>query len=242
MDRGADALPDAQARRLARNLADIQARIKASAESAGRSASEVTLLPVTKYASLAAMQGLLDLDIHCFGENQVQMTLKKRDALGPSVSFQMIGHLQRNKVKRALTLFTMIQSLDSMRLAECLSDRIAAAGAQPMPVLLEVNMGEEPNKHGFMPDAVLPALSAMGRLSGLSIKGFMTVPPYLSAPSDVRPFFAGLRKIRDAARQAGLGDGTLEVLSMGMSHDFEEAIQEGATVVRVGSALFAGLD
>jgi pyridoxal phosphate enzyme (YggS family) len=196
------------------------------------------MLPATKYATVEIMRGLVNIGLREFGENQVKHAEEKAAALGGEAVFHMIGHLQRNKVKRAVKLFRSIQSVDSLRLAEAISQR--AAGA-PMPVLLEVNVAREQQKYGLSCSEVFPALEAITPLPGLRVAGFMTVPPYAEDPEEVRPYFRRLREIRDEAQRRGLGDGKLEVLSMGMSNDFSVAVEEGATVVRIGSALFKGV-
>jgi pyridoxal phosphate enzyme (YggS family) len=177
----------------------------------------------------------MELGLRDFGENQVKMAEEKAAALGPSARFHLIGHLQRNKVRRALRLFRSIHSVDSLKLAEALSRRL---GGEHLPVLLEVNIGSEEQKHGFLPEELLPALEHISPLPGLCVEGFMAVPPYRADPEEVRPYFRRLREIRDEALRHGGSHGKLETLSMGMSGDFEVAVEEGATEVRVGSALF----
>ena len=218
------------------NLTRIRERIAAACARAGRSPDTVSLLPATKYADIEVMRALVRIGLRTFGENQVKAAEEKAAALPPDITFRLIGHLQRNKAKRALALFSSIESLDSRRLAEELSRR--RAGQSAFPVLLEVNTGEEPGKHGFRPAEVVSALEIISALPGLRVEGLMTVPPYLPDPESVRPYFRALRQLRDEARQRGLGDGRLDTLSMGMSGDFEVAVEEGATVVRIGSALF----
>ncbi len=224
---------------LAANLAAVRARITARCEACGRPAGEVLLLPATKYAGVPALQSLFRLGLRQFGENQVLAAERRAAALPSEAVFHLIGHLQRNKVKKALECFRTIQSVDSLRLAEEIERRAAPRLAE---ILIEINTGGEPQKHGFTAEEALTALEAMRSLEHLRIRGFMTVAPWASAPEEVRPCFRRLRLLRDEARRRGLGDGKLDVLSMGMSNDFEAAIEEGATIVRIGSALFAGLD
>jgi len=223
---------------LSRNLARIRDAIDRRCRSAGRDPREVRLLPATKYASVEIMEALLELGVTEFGENQVKHAEEKAARLGDRAVFHLIGHLQRNKVKRALRLFRSIQSLDSVRLAEEISKR---SGASTIPVLVEVNVAEESRKYGFAPSEVFEALRTIDSLPGLRVEGFMTVAPYTEDPESVRPYFRRLREIRDEARRLGLGDGKLDVLSMGMSNDFPVAVEEGATVIRVGSLLFEGV-
>ena len=224
---------------LAANLAQIRRRIDAACARVDRAPDTVRLLPATKYAGIEVMHALLAIGLRSFGENQVKMAEEKAAALGPEAQFHLIGHLQRNKVKRALRTFRSIQSLDSLRLAEEVAKRMAGSS---IPVLLEVNVGGEEQKHGFLPGEVFGALEHLAQLPALCVEGFMAVPPYCPDPAGVRPYFRRLREIRDAARQRALGDGKLETLSMGMSADFEVAVEEGATIVRVGSVLFSRVD
>ena len=229
---------DALIHRLARNIAAVRARIDAACTRAGRDPASVALLPATKTAGAGMLRAFMALGITRFGENQVRQAGIKAEALGPGARFDMIGHLQRNKVKTAVKLFETIQSVDSVRLAEEIDRRAAPA---VMPVLLEVNVGGEPSKHGVAPGDVFAVLERLQDLAGLRVDGLMTVAPYHDDPERARPCFARLREWRDAARARGLGDGRLATLSMGMSHDLEAAIAEGATVVRVGSALLEGV-
>ncbi|HNS00507.1 MAG TPA: YggS family pyridoxal phosphate-dependent enzyme [Planctomycetota bacterium] len=224
---------------LGANLASLRARIGARCRACGRDPAEVSLLPATKYAGVAVLRALAGLGVSAFGENQVLAAERKAAALPPGIEFHLIGHLQRNKVARALRVFRAIHSVDSLRLAAEIDRR---ARDRPARVLIEVNVGGEERKHGFAPEDAIPAVAAMRSYAGLRIEGFMTVPPFETDPEKVRPFFAALRRLRDEARRLGLGDGKLAALSMGMSNDFETAIEEGATLVRIGSALYAGLD
>jgi pyridoxal phosphate enzyme (YggS family) len=223
------------------NLIRVRQRMAASCRRADRDPGGVALLPATKYATCAVMEAFMTLGVREFGENQVKAAEEKARRLGSDAVFHMIGHLQRNKAKRAVALFRTVQSVDSVRLAEEIARRAAGRGA-PMPVLLEANLGGEAAKYGFAEAEILSALERISRLPELRVEGFMTVPPYTEDPEEARPYFRRLREIRDEARRRGLGDGTLAVMSMGMSNDFTVAIEEGATVVRIGSALFTGIE
>ncbi|HAK94813.1 MAG TPA: YggS family pyridoxal phosphate-dependent enzyme [Planctomycetes bacterium] len=224
---------------LGANLASLRARIDARCRACGRDPAGVLLLPATKYAGIAVLRALAGLGVRAFGENQVLDAERKAAALAPGIEFHMIGHLQRNKVARALRLFRAIHSVDSLRLAEELDRRAAGCSVR---ALIEVNVGGDERKCGFAPGDAIPAMEAMRAFPSLRIEGFMTVPPFETDPARVRPFFRALARLGDEARRRGLGDGRLATLSMGMSNDFETAIEEGATIVRIGSALFAGLD
>jgi hypothetical protein len=210
--------------------------VAAACERAGRSPDEVTVVGVSKTfpATLvveACRAGLTDI-----GENRVQEAAAKIpavEALGSRPRWHLVGHLQTNKVKTALGLFDIIHSVDSVRLAEFISRQAASLPvrqAGPLPILLEVNVAGETSKFGLRPEETGRALEQMARLPGLAVQGLMTVAPLVDDPEEVRPVFRELRRLRDA-----LG---LHHLSMGMTDDFEVAIEEGATMVRIGRAIF----
>ena len=214
---------------VAANVAEVRARIGVAAERAGRDPASVTLIAVSKTFPAEAIAAAVAAGVRDIGENRVQEAEGKRaalDALGVRPVWHLIGHLQTNKVKTALQVFDILHSVDSLRLAETLSRHATA----PVDVLLEVNVGGEASKFGFAPEETLRAVEQVGRLPNLRPRGLMTVAPAVDEPEDVRPVFRRLRELRDAA---GLVD-----LSMGMTHDFEVAIEEGATMIRVGRAIF----
>ena len=209
-----------------RNLARIRAAIGEAAQRAGRDPQGVTLVAVTKTVPLAGIRAAITAGQALFGENRVQEGLPKLEALRDTdARFHFIGQLQTNKVKRAVA-FAMIESVDSVRLAQAIDRR----AARPLPVLLEVNVTGEAGKSGFSPDAVADALAAIRPLPHLDVRGLMTVAPLTADPEQVRPVFRRLRALGDA-----LG---LKSLSMGMTNDFHVAIEEGATMVRIGRAIF----
>ena len=224
--------------RIADNLMRLHERIAAAAQRAGRSPAEVTLIGVSKTHPAEKIREALEAGLRHFGENRVQEWEAKRPALaGLPATWHLIGHLQSNKAARAANAFTAIDSLDDWALAQRI-DRAAAgrASAEPMRVLIEVHLGGEETKSG-VGEGELPALAEkILQLEQLSLAGLMCIPPFLEDPEEVRPYFARLRHLRDAL-EVRLGQ-RLPVLSMGMSHDFEAAILEGATEVRVGTALF----
>src|SRR5262249_52696974 len=170
------------------------------------------------------------------GENRVQEAMEKSAALGHPVPWHLIGHLQTNKVRDAVRVFDMIESVDRLALAQAISARAAQAG-RVVDVLVQVNVAEEPQKGGVSPTALRPTLEAMAGLPGLRLRGLMTIPPLPKDPEESRPHYRELRKLLDTARGWGLGL-DLRDLSMGMSGDFEVAVEEGATIVRVGTAIF----
>ena len=212
-----------------RNAAAIRKRIAAAAARAGRLPSEVTLIAVTKTVDPPAIQEAFAAGLRDFGESRIQEAGEKIPSLSrlcPGSVWHLVGHLQTNKAKPAAGLFHMIHSVDSIKVAEALSQHAAA----DIPVLVQVNVAGEASKHGFSLPDTIPALERIARLPHLRIKGLMTIAPYVDDAEEVRPVFHQLRLMRDA-----LG---LEHLSMGMSDDFEVAIEEGATLVRIGRAIF----
>jgi len=222
---------------IAENLERVQRRIHAAAERVGRTASEITLIGVSKTHPATAIQDAFDAGLRHFGENRVQEWEGKfRDVSDLPAQWHLIGHLQSNKAAKAAKLFHSIDSLHDFPLAQRLDRARAEMNAtEPLRVLIEVHMGEE-TKSGVAEED-LPELSEkILSLSRLNFAGLMAIPPYHDDPETVRPYFAKLRELRDSLER-GLGR-KLSVLSMGMSHDFEAAIAEGATEVRVGTALF----
>jgi len=223
---------------LAANLQRVQDRIAAAAARAGRDPAEVTLVPVTKTVPADTIRIAYGLGLRVFGENRVQEARAKAAALTdlPDLHWHLVGHLQRNKAKVAVDLFDVIHSVDSVRLAQALSRRATQAGC-PVPVLLEVNVAGEATKFGFTPAEVLTAAPTIVSLPGLAVWGLMTMAPFVSDPETVRPVFRQLRALRDdLARQHPAH--SWHHLSMGMTDDFEVAIEEGATMVRIGRAIF----
>jgi pyridoxal phosphate enzyme (YggS family) len=221
---------------IAENLEAVRSRIAAAAERAGREPSTVVLVAATKGVTPPRLAEALDAGLDHCGENIVQDAEERIEALGESaqtVTWHFIGHLQSNKIGAALRLFDILESVDSIRLAEQLSRR-AEAPAQPVAskarILLEVNVALEPSKYGFRPDEVATAISTISHLPNLTLVGLMTVAPAVDNPEQVRPVF---RELRQLAQANGLSR-----LSMGMTNDFEVAIEEGATSVRVGRAIF----
>lgn len=221
---------------IAANLARVREGIAAAAARAGRRAEDVTLVAVSKTFPAAAIRAAWEAGLRHFGENRVQEWEAKQPALaGLDATWHLVGHLQSNKARRAARLFDAVDSLDSAALAEKL-DRAAAEAGRRLRVLLEVRLAPEETKHGAEPDDAPALAEAVVALPQLDLAGLMAIPPYLEAPEQVRPHFARLRELRDRiAAQLGRA---LPVLSMGMSHDFAVAIEEGATEVRLGTALF----
>lgn len=220
---------------IAANLASLRERIAAACARAGRDPAAVTLMGVSKFQPPEAVRAALDAGLTTFGESRVQEAKAKIPLCPGRARWQMIGHLQSNKCRDAVALFSMIQSVDSLALAQEL-DRQCEKAAKTLPILLEVNVAGEASKFGYAPAKVLADFRELNQLPRLEIHGLMTIAPYSPTPERVRPVFRRLRELRGECEQ--LLGAPLPVLSMGMSGDFEVAIEEGATVVRVGSALF----
>jgi hypothetical protein len=225
---------------LKENLEQVRGRMGTACERVGRRPEDVRLVVVTKTVGPPVIRALQALGVVDIGENRVQEAREKQDALGGTLGLRwhLVGHLQRNKVRHALRLFERVHSVDSVRLAEEIS-RVAGGEGRVIPVLLEANVSGEASKFGFAPGELPAALDAMRSLPHLSIEGLMTMAPFVEDAEQTRPVFAGLRELRDRLRAAsGL---PLPHLSMGMTQDFEVAIEEGATMVRIGTALLRGL-
>jgi pyridoxal phosphate enzyme (YggS family) len=231
-----------QADRIRENLAAARQKIAAAASRSGRSADEITLVGVTKYVSAEIARLLVEAGVTDLGESRPQELWAKADALSDlPVRWHMIGHLQRNKVKRTVTVAAMIHSADSIRL---LNEINAEASGQPSPanVLLEVNISGDAAKHGLRPDELEPLLPQLAQLEQIAVRGLMTMSGIESDADQTRREFAALRELRDKLRCVQPPNVALNELSMGMSGDYEIAIEEGATIVRIGSALFEGVE
>ncbi len=232
---------------IAANLERVKERIADAARRANRDPQEVTLVAVTKAIEPALIQEAMALGLRDFGENRVQEAAEKIPLLQEEgINWHMIGHLQRNKVKKALSLFDLIHSVDSLRLAQEI-DGYAGRIGMVMPVLLEVNLSGEASKYGFRlapsvtdeaeRETFFAYVEEVIRLPNLQVRGLMTMAPLVSQPEEARPYFSGLRRLQDELRQRFPQLGW-EELSMGMSDDFEVAVEEGATMVRLGRAIF----
>jgi pyridoxal phosphate enzyme (YggS family) len=225
--------------KLAENLENLRRRIADGAKRSGRPPQAVTLVAVTKRNPPEMIRPLVELGVADLGENYPQELWSKVDALDePALRWHLIGHLQGNKSRRTLPMVTMIHAVDSLKLLRTL-DALADDMHDPPRVCLQVNCSGEPAKHGWEPSAILGDCEAIASCRSIPIVGLMTMAAYDVAPDAARPAFVRLRETRDALRaRSGLA---LPELSMGMSNDFEVAIEEGATLVRVGSALFEGV-
>jgi pyridoxal phosphate enzyme (YggS family) len=223
---------------IADRLAGIRARIDVAARSAGRDPASVRLIAVSKTFPLDAVREAYAAGQRDFGENRVQEALQKIAGLTDlSIRWHLLGHLQTNKARKAAPAFAMIQSVDGTDLLERL-DRAAEEAGHAPELLIQVDLAGETTKHGVPPGEVPRLFEAAARCRAAMVVGLMTLPPVPDAPEDARRWFRQLRRLRDEWQAAGVPAGMLRELSMGMSGDFEVAVQEGATMVRVGTAIF----
>ena len=220
---------------LAENINSIQKRIAAACGRANRNPDEVTFVAVTKSQPPEVVTEAARFGLTLFGENKIQEAKAKISLCSERLRWHFIGHLQTNKARDAVELFEMIQSVDSLHLAEELNKR-AEQAAKRLPILLEVNIVGEASKFGYRPDKLRVELEQLNAMARLEIHGLMTVPPWTKNPEEVRPIFRRLRELKEECERK-LG-ARLPQLSMGMTGDFEVAIEEGATMVRIGTALF----
>jgi pyridoxal phosphate enzyme (YggS family) len=221
------------------NLEKLRSKIAEAAENSGRSAEDIKLLAVTKTVTVDKIYEAISLGQRLFGENYVQEAVKKLESLECSseTKWHFIGHLQSNKAKLAVQLFDCIETVDSLKLARAL-DRHARKAKKRLSVYVQVNVAQDPNKSGLFPRDLAIFLTQTAEFSGIDICGLMTMPPWDPMPESSRKWFRALRELRDETNtELGLTPGLRE-LSMGMSQDFEVAIEEGATEVRIGTALF----
>ena len=225
---------------IADRLTTIRHRITTAAQSAGRDPSSVQLVAVSKTFPISAVHDAYAAGQRLFGENRVQEALDKISAFNPpDIRWHLIGHLQSNKAKKAAPWFAMIQSVDSVDLLQRLDLAASEAGASP-ELLLQIDLAGEATKFGVRPEEAPALFDAAGRCQAATVVGLMTLPPLADQPEDARPWFRRLRDLRDGWLAAGTPGPMLRELSMGMSGDFEVAVQEGATLVRVGTAIFGG--
>jgi len=216
------------------NLLSVLEKIEKAARKAGRDPKEVKLVAVSKTVEVARIREAIEAGVTVLGENYVQEAQKKIQEIGKLVSWHFIGHLQSNKAKYAVRLFDMIHSVDSIPLAEELNRRADQVG-QAMTVMIEVNLSKEATKFGTDEEHLLNLARRIRETKHLSLEGLMTMPPYFDSPEMSRPYYVALREVKEKMAREGI---PLKELSMGMSNDFEIAIEEGATFVRVGTAIF----
>jgi len=219
------------------NFLRVLERMGHAAGRAGRDPGEITLITVSKTVESARVREAIEAGVTILGENYVQEAREKIEEIGHGVQWHMIGHLQKNKAKYAVTLFDYIHSLDGIPLAQEIDRRAAQKGVR-VRALVEVNLSGEASKFGIGSEAVVDLIYHVSSMKHISIEGLMTMPPYFDEPEKARPYFIRLRELRDRIQKEGIEGIRMDELSMGMSGDFEAAIEEGATMVRVGTAIF----
>lgn len=223
---------------LKENLEEVEEKIAKACERAGRAREEVTLIAVSKTKPVEMLQEIYDEGIRDFGENKVQELTEKYEVMPKDMKWHMIGHLQRNKVKYIVDKVTLIHSVDSLRLAETISREAEKKGVT-VPILIEVNIAGEETKFGLSSkEEVISLTEQIAALPNLSVKGLMTVAPPAEDPEENRPFFREIRQLSVDITNKNIDNVSMEILSMGMTGDYEVAIEEGATMVRVGTGIF----
>lgn len=219
------------------NLAKVEKKICAACERAGRKREEVTLIAVSKTKPVSMIEELLPGGARDFGENKVQELCDKYEQLPKDIRWHLIGHLQRNKVKYVVDKACLIHSVDSLRLAEAISAEGQKKGIT-VPVLIEVNVAGEETKFGVKPEEAEGLIREIAKLPSISVRGLMTIAPYVENPEDNRVYFASLKKLCVDIKNKNIDNVSMDILSMGMTGDYEVAIEEGATMVRVGTGIF----
>jgi pyridoxal phosphate enzyme (YggS family) len=222
---------------ISENLARVRERMEAAARRAGRNFEKIRLVAVSKTVGINRVRQAVEAGAKILGENYVQEAREKIEELGHAVAWHFIGHLQTNKAKVASRLFDFIHSVDSLKLAEELG-REAFREKKVLPVLLQVNIAREETKFGAKEDETFQLLERISRVQGILVRGLMTMPPYFEDPEESRPYFRKLRELAETISRKKIPGILMEELSMGMSSDFEVAIEEGATMIRVGTAIF----
>ena len=222
---------------IAANISTIRQRIVAAAARSQRTPESIKLLAVTKTVSPLSIGKAIEAGISMFGENYVQEAKEKIAAIEKSIQWHMIGHLQTNKAKYAVKLFDYIHSVDRIDLAREL-DKKARLTGRKINILIEVNVSGEKTKDGIPANDAINLIKNVSQSENLSVRGLMTMAPFLANPEDARPYFSALRNLRDNITREGITGIHMEELSMGMTDDFEVAIEEGATIVRIGRAIF----
>ncbi len=219
------------------NLREVEKNIQQACLRAGRNRDEVTLVAVSKTKPVSMLEEIYDENIRHFGENKVQELCEKFEVMPKDIHWHMIGHLQRNKVKAVVDKATLIHSVDSIRLAETIEQE-AAKKDIIVNILIEVNVAEEDSKFGLKVDEVMSMVETISKFPHIRIKGLMTIAPFVENPEENRPVFAQLRKLSVDIANKNIDNVSVDILSMGMTNDYQVAIEEGATIVRVGTAIF----
>lgn len=222
---------------LKENLQQVEERIAQACARAGRDRSEVTLIAVSKTKPVEMLQEVYDAGIRTFGENKVQEICEKYDRLPQDIAWHMIGHLQRNKVRQVIDKAALIHSVDSYRLAQEISVQAQKKNLQ-MPILIEVNIAEEESKFGISADDTIRLVEEIAALPNLQIRGLMTIAPYVTDAEENRLYFRQIKQLSVDIKNKNIDNVSMDILSMGMTGDYEVAIEEGATMVRVGTGIF----
>lgn len=222
---------------LKENLKSVDEEIRKACEKSGRKREDVTLIAVSKTKPVETLQKAYDLGVRVFGENKVQELVDKYDALPKDIHWHLIGHLQRNKVKYIIDKVDMIHSVDSIRLAETI-EKEAAKHGKKVKILIEVNVAREESKFGILPEEVDAFVEEVSHFSHIQVMGLMTIAPFVENPEENRPVFEHLRKLSVDIAKKNIDNIIMSVLSMGMTNDYQVAVEEGATMVRVGTGIF----
>ena len=227
---------------LIENISRIYRRISHAAIRAGRKPEDIKLIAVTKTISIQQIKEAIDAGLRIFGESKVQEAQKKVTSdelrvMSNGIQWHLIGHLQKNKAKTAVELFEMIHSVNSLELAE-IADKHAQKTGKTQKILLQVKLSRETSKYGILKDNLFELIKEISEMKNLSIRGLMTIPPFFENPESARPYFSELRTLRDNINELRVTSHELRELSIGMTNDFEVAIEEGATMVRIGTAIF----
>lgn len=220
------------------NLKEVEARVENACRRAGRSPLDVTLIAVSKTKPVSMIREVMETGIVDFGENKVQELCDKTEQIPEKLNWHLIGHLQRNKVKYIIGKVCMIHSVDSLRLAQEIQKEADKHRVSEVPVLVEINIGNEESKDGVSPENAAELVQEIAKLPAVRVMGLMTVAPFVEDPEENREAFRTMRRLRDEIGALGIPNVQMKELSMGMTGDFEVAIEEGATMVRVGTAIF----
>ena len=226
---------------LKENLAEVQSRVEQACKRAGRDVAEVTLIAVSKTKPVTDLQEIYNAGVRDFGENKVQEMCDKMEKMPKDINWHMIGHLQRNKVKYIVGNVALIHSVDSYRLAEEINIQAKKKGTV-VPILVEVNIADETTKFGVSKEDAMELVRQIASLDALSIKGLMTIAPYVVDPEENRAYFRKIKELSVDIDNQNIDNVSMDILSMGMTGDFEVAIEEGATMVRIGTGIFGKRD
>lgn len=222
---------------LKENLTEVEAKIEQACKNAGRDRDEVTLIAVSKTKPVTMLQEIYEQGIRCFGENKVQEMVEKYEEMPKDIKWHMIGHLQRNKVKYIIDKASLIHSVDSYRLAEEINIQAKKKNVV-MPILIEVNIAKEDSKFGIYTEDSIQLVDEISKLENIAVKGLMTIAPYVEDPEENRQYFRNIKQLSVDITNKNIDNVSMDILSMGMTGDYTVAIEEGATMVRVGTGIF----